>query len=95
MEMHLQGYGHVVEEVTVAALIRAKLVDHGWTQVAAAARLGCSAKHVNEIVQGKIAVSPELAIGLEMMLGESGLAERILVAQVQEDLRKRGFTTQT
>lgn len=54
---------------TPADLIRATLADLGMRQNEVAARAGLSAKHVNQIAQGRVPVSPEMALLLERVTG--------------------------
>ena len=46
-----------------------ELEVRGMTQEELAARLGCPAQVVNEIVNGKAAITPDIAIGLAKALG--------------------------
>ena len=52
---------------TIADLIE----ERGWTQAELAERLGYSAKHVNRLVQGKVALTEDAALRLEPVLGAS------------------------
>ena len=52
---------------TVADLLEEK----GMTQTELARRLGVSLKHVNQVVNGSASISPDLALGLEKVLGAS------------------------
>lgn len=45
--------------------------ERGWTQAELAERLGYSAKHVNRLVQGKVALTEDAALRLEPVLGAS------------------------
>ena len=56
----------------------------GLSQSALAARCGCAARKVNEIVNGKRGVSPEFALVLERELGTS--AEMWVRMQAEYDL---------
>lgn len=47
------------------------LDEHNMTQTELARRLGVSLKHVNQIVNGAAAISPEIALGLEKVFGPS------------------------
>ena len=55
--------GQVLAEVNMAEL--------GLNQSALARRCGCAARKINEIVNGKRAISPSFAIVLETELGTS------------------------
>ena len=46
---------------TIADLIE----ERGWTQAELAERLGYSARHVNRLVQGKVALTEDAALRLE------------------------------
>ena len=52
---------------TIADLIE----ERGWTQAELAERLGYSARHVNRLVQGKVALTEDAALRLEPVLGAS------------------------
>ena len=55
------------------------LDEHDMTQTELARRLGVSLKHINQIIKGSAAISAEIALGLEKVLGPSavfGLLER-------------------
>ena len=52
---------------TIVGLIE----ERGWTQAELAERLGYSAKHVNRLVQGKVALTEDAALRLELVLGAS------------------------
>ena len=45
--------------------------ERGWTQAELAERLGYSAKHVNQLVRGKVALTEHAALRLEPVLGAS------------------------
>lgn len=47
------------------------LDERGMTQTGLARRLGVSPKHVNQIVRGSAPISPDVALGLEKVLGGS------------------------
>lgn len=51
--------------------IREALTDRGWTQADLAKVLGRPLPTVNEIIQGKRGVMPEMAVALAMALGET------------------------
>lgn len=52
---------------TLAAILE----ERGMTQTELAERLGVSLKHVNRVVKGAASLSPEMALGLEKVLGAS------------------------
>lgn len=43
----------------------------GWTQSELATRLGYSAKHVSQLVNGKVSITEDTALRLERVLGGS------------------------
>jgi len=45
--------------------------ERGWTQAELAERLGYSAKHVSQLVNGKASLTPDAAIRLTRVLGSS------------------------
>ena len=45
--------------------------ERGWTQAELASRLGYSAKHVNQMVKGKVPLTEDAALRLERVLGGS------------------------
>lgn len=68
--------GRVLSEVYMAEM--------GLNQSQLAAKCGCSPRKINEIVNGKRAVSPEFAIQLEKILGTT--AEMWVRIQAEYDL---------
>jgi len=68
--------GQVLNEVYMAEM--------GLNQSQLAAKCGCSPRKINEIVNGKRAVSPEFAIQLEKILGTT--AEMWVRIQAEYDL---------
>jgi plasmid maintenance system antidote protein VapI len=79
----------LVMKTTVGLLLRRQLLDEQLTQAEAAQRLGCSAKHLNQILQNKASLSIDLALGFERICSSDGLAERALILQVRCDLEAR------
>lgn len=45
--------------------------DRGWSQAQLAVRLGCSEKHLSQLLNGKVALSIEIAQRLERVLGST------------------------
>jgi HTH-type transcriptional regulator/antitoxin HigA len=45
--------------------------EKGWTQAELSVRLGYSPKHVNQLIKGKVPLSEEAAIKLELVLGST------------------------
>lgn len=76
-----------------------RLLDaKGWTQEEASAELGVSRHSVNELVVGRRALSPEMAIRLETVFDEGPSARQWLGLQAKADLERarkilRSFTT--
>lgn len=68
--------GQVLNEIYMAEM--------GLNQSQLAAKCGCSPRKINEIVNGKRAISPEFAIQLEKVLGTS--AEMWVRIQAEYDL---------
>jgi plasmid maintenance system antidote protein VapI len=85
----LAGVTVAVMDGSVGGLLRRHLEAAGFTQVEAAKHLQCSAKHLNQVLQGKQALSVDLAVSFERVCGWPGLAETALVKQVRADLAKR------
>lgn len=61
----------------------------GMTQTELAKRTGMTTKHINEIVKGKIAISPEMALKLESALGVPASMWLALEQQYQEHLARQ------
>lgn len=80
-------------EKTAGLLLRRHLERVELSQVQAAPMLGCSAKHLNQVLNGRKQLSVDLAISFERVLGRPGLAEQALVQQIRHELRSRGITT--
>ena len=68
--------GQVLDEIYMTEL--------GLNQTQLADRCGCSPRKINEIVNGKRAISPEFAIELEKVLGTT--AEMWVRMQAEFDL---------
>ncbi len=66
---------------TLAAL----LDERSMTQTELAERLGVSLKHVNRVIKGAATISPELALGLEKVLGASAAFWMTREAHYQAD----------
>ena len=58
-------------DVMLVADMHQRIEERGWTQAELAERLGYSAKHVNRLVQGKVALTEDAALRLEPVLGAS------------------------
>lgn len=58
--------------VHAGALIQREIDAAGYPQTAVAARTGISAKHLNQLLRGHVALSPDVAIALERVLGSPG-----------------------
>lgn len=57
--------------VPPGALIRRELEAGGFSQADVALRTNLSAKHLNQVLQGHVPLSPEVALALERVLGPS------------------------
>jgi len=55
--------------VAPGATIREQLEDRGMTQREFASRMGLSEKHVSRLINGEVALTPEVALKLEYVLG--------------------------
>ena len=62
------------------------LSQMGWSQTRLAEELGCAHRKVNEIVNGKRAISPEFALDLEAVLNTE--AEMWVRLQAEFDLHQ-------
>jgi HTH-type transcriptional regulator/antitoxin HigA len=51
------------------AVIQHNLLSLGMTQAEFARRMGLSVKHVNRMIRGRAGFSPEVALGMEYVLG--------------------------
>jgi len=47
------------------------LEERGWTQAELARRLGCTEQHVSQLVDGRAAITKDMALRLERVLGGS------------------------
>jgi addiction module HigA family antidote len=65
------------------------LEEKGWTQAELATRIGYTKKHVNELVAGRAAVTPETALRLESTLGGAAALWLRREAQYREALLRR------
>jgi antitoxin HigA-1 len=72
--------GVILSEIYLAQL--------GWSQTKLAEELGCAHRKVNEIVNGKRAITPEFAIDLESVLNTE--AEMWMRLQAEYDLHQAG-----
>jgi len=71
------------------ATLKETIAEIGLNQVNLARRLGITAKHVNEIIKGKKAITPEMALKLEKVLSVPASFWNSLECQYQEH-RERG-----
>jgi addiction module HigA family antidote len=69
--------GELIEEV---------LEERGWTRAELAQRLDFSAKHVNELLKGRAAITADSAERLERVLGHDAGFWLRLEANYQQDL---------
>lgn len=51
------------------ATIKEQLMDKGMSQKEFAARMNLSEKHISKLIHGEVALTPQVAIKLEMVLG--------------------------
>jgi HTH-type transcriptional regulator / antitoxin HigA len=65
------------------------LEEKGWTQAELALRIGYTKKHVNELVAGRAAITPETALRLESTLGSTAGFWLNREAQYREALLRR------
>lgn len=65
------------------------LEERGWSQAELADRTGFTRKHVNDLVKGRAAISPETALRLESVLGSSAEFWLTREAQYREALERR------
>jgi addiction module HigA family antidote len=72
--------------VTVAQAVQRQLDRKGWTQEEAAAELGVSRYSVNQLVNGRRSITPDMALRLEKVFGVS--AESWLALQAKQDLEE-------
>jgi plasmid maintenance system antidote protein VapI len=64
--------------------IRYQLKFRGWTQAEAAKRIGVSPSYLSDILAGRRALTPRVAVRLEMVT--SLIAWRLLFEQMQGDM---------
>jgi addiction module HigA family antidote len=75
---HPSHPGEILSEIYLSQL--------GWSQTRLAEELGCAHRKVNEIVNGKRAISPEFALDLEAVLNTE--AEMWVRLQAEFDLHQ-------
>lgn len=68
--------GEILDEIYLSQM--------GWTQTKLAEEVGCAHRKVNEIINGKRAISADFAIDLELVLGTE--AEMWVRLQAEYDL---------
>ena len=70
------------------ATLAAALDELGYTQAAVAERAGISRKHLNQIIKGAAALTPDTALRLEKVTGISAAMWNALEAQYREHLSR-------
>ncbi len=65
------------------------LEERGWTQAEFADRIGFTRKHVNGLIKGRAAITPDAALRLEAVLGASADFWLTREAQYREALERR------
>jgi addiction module HigA family antidote len=65
------------------------LAERGWSQAEFAARTGFTKKHVNDLVKGRTAITPDAAMRLEMVLDASAEFWLRRESRYQEALERR------
>lgn len=84
---------HAPHTVLPGPLLRSMCAERGLTQAEAARQLGCSEKHLSQVVFGRAPITPSLAVKLTTALGVDG--RRLLRAQADLNytLREHFFGT--
>jgi HTH-type transcriptional regulator/antitoxin HigA len=75
--------------VTPGDTIADLLEERGWTQVELAQRLGCTPKHVNQLLKGAASITQDTALGLEKVLGSTARFWMGLETQYREQLARQ------
>ena len=70
------------------ATIKEQLLDRGLSQKEFALRMGMSEKHISELINGKVQLTPDVAVRLEMVLGVPAKFWNKLEATYREKLIK-------
>ena len=65
------------------------LEERGWSQAEFAQRIGCTTKHVNQLIRGRAAVSEDTALHLERVLGGTARVWLQREAEYQEAFARR------
>jgi plasmid maintenance system antidote protein VapI len=77
----------------VALLLQCALEERGWSQAALCRATGLSTKHVNLLVQGKVPMSPTVAVRVERALPGLLTAEELMYAEVRRQVRAARIQT--
>jgi len=75
--------------VTPGEIIEEHREAYGWTQAGLAQRLGCSEKHLNQVINAKVALSPNLAESLATVFDTSVGFWLNLETLYQQDLQRQ------
>lgn len=75
--------------VTPGDTIAELLEERGWTQTEFAQRLGCTLKHVNQLLKGAASITQDTALGLEKVLGSTARFWMGLETQYREQLARQ------
>ena len=70
--------------VPPGTMLRAELHARGITQADLASRTGLSAKHINQVIQGLVSLSPDVAVLLERTLGIASITWTRMEALYQD-----------
>ena len=62
--------------------------ERGWNQMELAKRLGCSEKHLSQLINGKAKISPEMAVTLQRVLGSTASFWMSLETIYRSELRR-------
>jgi HTH-type transcriptional regulator/antitoxin HigA len=65
------------------------LEERGWSQAEFAQRIGCTTKHVNQLIRGKATISEDAALHLERVLGSTARFWLQREAEYREALARR------
>ena len=68
--------------------IREMLEDKGMTQKEFADRMNCTEKHIRKLFNGETAITPKMALRLEIVLGAPARFWNGLEAGYREDLQR-------
>jgi HTH-type transcriptional regulator/antitoxin HigA len=86
----MQGYevGERSIAIPPGATIREQLGDRGVSQREFASRMGISEKHISQLLNGKVELTPDMALRLEAVLELSATFWCKLEAGYREDLAR-------